>query len=66
MNKIEHMLTFKERFSPTNKNHMQLVKEFFRDGRWGQYGCPFYLEWPYGDVPYMLKTKIAEHSLNIS
>ena len=65
MNKIAQIMPIKERFSPSNKWHMKMAKEFFRDGRWGKHGCPFYLEWPYSDMPYMIKTKIAQHSLKI-
>lgn len=65
MNKLEYIMPLKEQFSPLNKNHMKLAKEFFRDYKWGQYGCPFILEWPYEDIPYMLKTKITEHILKV-
>jgi len=63
MNKLQMISEIKEVFKPSNKNHMQLVRDFFRDSKWGQYGCPFVLEWPYEDIPYMLKTKITEHYL---
>ena len=59
------MISIKEQFNPTNKNHIQIVMEFFRDSRWGPYGCPFALEWPFEDIPYMLKTKITEHFLKV-
>lgn len=63
MNKLQMISEVKEIFKPNNKNHMQLVRDFFRDSKWGQYGCPFILEWPYEDIPYMLKTKITEQYL---
>ena len=44
---------------------MAMVRDFFRDNRWGNFGCPFVLEWPYEDIPYMLKTKIVEHTLKL-
>ena len=55
----------KEQFSPLNKNHMKLVTDFLRNNKWGKYGCPFILEWPYEDIQYMLKTKITEHYLKV-
>jgi hypothetical protein len=66
MNKLQMISEVKEIFKPNNKNHMQLVRDFFRDSKWGQYGCPFILEWPYEDIPYMLKTKITEQYLKES
>jgi hypothetical protein len=65
VNKLESIAPLKEIFNPKNKNHMSLAHDFFRDFRWGQYGCPFALEWPYEDIPYMLKTKITEHHLGL-
>jgi hypothetical protein len=65
MNKLEMISPIKEQFHPLNKNHLKLAQEFFRDSRWGKYGCPFVLEWPYEDIPYMLKTKITEHFLKV-
>jgi len=63
VNKLQNITVVREIFKPSNKNHMKLVKEFFRASKWGQSGCPFVLEWPYEDVPYMLKTKITEFYL---
>lgn len=66
MNKIQHLIPLKVNFEPSNKNHMKMVKDFFRDNKWGEQGCPFYLDWPYADMPYMLKTKIADFYLRDS
>ena len=63
MNKLQNLIPLKISFDPSNKNHMKLVKEFFRENRWGEQGCPFYLDWPYIDMPYMLKDKITQHTL---
>jgi hypothetical protein len=65
MNKLEMISPIKETFNPQNKNHMALARDFFSYYRWGKYGCPFALEWPYEDIPYMLKTKITEHTLKV-
>ena len=64
-NKLQNITKLKEQFSPLNKVHMKMAAQFFRNYRWGQNGCPFQLEWPYEDIPYMLKTKITEHSLKV-
>ena len=65
MNKLENLFRVREGFNPQNKNHMSMVRDFFRDHRWGKDGCPFVLEWPFEDIPYMLKTKIVEHTLKL-
>jgi hypothetical protein len=65
VNKLQCLSTVKEQFNPKNKNHMSMVRDFFRDSKWGQYGCPFMLEWPYEDIPYKLKTKIVENTLKL-
>ena len=64
MNKIQQLLLNKKRkFKPSNKKDMEIVKEFLRTDKWGPEGCPFVLEWPYLEMPYMLKTKITEFAL---
>ena len=50
-------------FNPSNKEDLKLVRNFLNTNRWGSSGCPFYLEWPFEDIPYMLKTKITEDYL---
>jgi len=64
-NKLEHINPTKEHFSPVNKIHMKMATDFFRNYKWGKHGCPFILEWPYEDIPYMLKTKITNHVLKV-
>lgn len=63
-NKLEILNSDKRhKFNPSNKNDLKKAKEFLYSSRWGPTGCPFHLEWPYEDVPYMLKTKITEYYL---
>jgi hypothetical protein len=49
-------------FEPSNKGDMKLVKKFLQDNKW-ENNCPFYLEWPYLDIPSMLKDKITDYAL---
>ena len=49
-------------FDPSNKDDMRIVRKFLHNYKW-ENNCPFILEWPYEDVPYMLKTKITEYTL---
>lgn len=55
----------KRLFNPKNKEDIKVYKEFLVTGRWGQYGCPFILEWPYLTTPDMIKDKIIQEYLNI-
>lgn len=62
-NRIEMMNLYQRRqFDPSSKEDLKAAKKFLHNNRW-ENGCPFHLEWPYADVPYMLKTKITEHTL---
>lgn len=63
-NKIENFSTYqRHQFDASSKDDLQKAKGFLSNMRWGPDGCPFILEWPYEDIPYMLKTKITEYYL---
>ena len=63
-NRIEMMNMYqRHQFDPSNKEDLKSARKFLHDLRWGPDGCPFHLEWPYENVPYMLKTKISEYYL---
>ena len=34
-------------------------------GRWPNYVCPFFLEWPYLTIPDMVKDKFARYTLGL-
>jgi hypothetical protein len=63
MNKIVQ-LTVNNRhiFEPSNKEDMEIVKTYLHTNSWGL-KCPFILEWPYLDVPSMIKDKITRYVL---
>lgn len=62
MNRIETWNINQRRlFDPSNKDDMKLVRKFLYDMKWNN--CPFYLEWPYLDIPSMIKDKITEYTL---
>ena len=64
MNKIEQFKMYGRRtFNPSNKSDLKLVKKYLHNHSWGNDGCPFFLEWPYLDVPSMVKDKITEYTL---
>jgi hypothetical protein len=63
-NKLEAMNLYqRHQFDPSNKDDLRLARYFLFNHKWGANGCPFHLEWPYEDIPYMLKTKISEYFL---
>lgn len=64
MNIIQNWnISQRRHFVPSNKSDMKLVKTFLTKSSWGNERCPFILEWPYLDIPTMLKQKITEHTL---
>lgn len=64
MNKIENFRNYqRHQFDASNKDDLKLVRKYLHNHSWGSAGCPFYLEWPYLDVPNMIKDKITEYTL---
>jgi hypothetical protein len=63
VNKVENFKIYQRRmFEPGSKEDMQVARKFFHSNKW-QDGCPFFLEWPYLDIPSMLKDKITSYTL---
>ena len=66
-NRLEMLGIYQKRiFDPSNKEDIKIVKIFIGQHKWGEFPCPFHLEWPYADIPSMLKDKLAKHFLKIS
>jgi hypothetical protein len=64
MNRIEIWNINQRRlFEPSSKEDLKLVRKYLHDNKWGNDGCPFHLEWPYLDIPSMLKDKITKYTL---
>lgn len=63
---IEHQLltNCKTLFDPKNKSHINLLKQFMIETRWGN-PCPFILEDPYLTIPDMIKDKYVKYQLGI-
>lgn len=53
----------KHYFDPNNEADLKAFKSFYSKQKWGG-PCPFYLEWPYTDIPSMLLDKIVKHNIN--
>ena len=63
MNKIEQMNLYqRHQFDPSSNDDLKIVRKFLHDNKW-ESNCPFYLEWPYLDIPTMLKDRITKYTL---
>ena len=64
MNRLETWnLNQRHLFDPSSKEDLKKVKYFLHSLSWGDGGCSFYLEWPYLDIPSMVKDKITNYTL---
>ena len=52
----------KREFNPASATDLAEYKSFTETNNWGS-GCPFVLEWPYHDVPSMIKQRIIDRHL---
>ena len=63
MNRIETWNINQRRlFEPSSKDDLKIVRKFLDDNKW-ENNCPFHLEWPYLDIPSMVKDKIVKYTL---
>jgi hypothetical protein len=63
VNKIQQMNLYqRHQFDPSSKGDMVVARKFLLNNKW-EAGCPFYLEWPYLDIPSMIKDKITAYAL---
>ena len=49
-------------FNPASEEDLKELGFFVMNRKWKS-GCPFYLEFPYSDIPAMCMAKYTEHSL---
>jgi hypothetical protein len=64
MNKVENFKNYQRHlFDASSKDDLKLVRKYLHTLSWGNDGCPFYLEWPYLDIPSMVKDKITTYTL---
>lgn len=64
MNRLETWnLNQRHYFEPSSKDDLKMVRKYLHSLSWGDSGCPFYLEWPYLDIPSMIKDKITNYTL---
>lgn len=52
----------KHNFDPTSQEDLKIFEKFTNELAWNG-PCPFYLEWPYEEIPAMIKDKILRQHL---
>jgi hypothetical protein len=63
MNKLQQFNMYqRHQFDPSSKDDLEIVRKYLHHNKW-ENGCPFFLEWPYLDIPSMLKDKITSYTL---
>ena len=63
MNRIETWnINQRHLFDASSKDDLKMVRYFLHNNKW-ESNCPFYLEWPYLDIPTMIKDKIVKYTL---
>lgn len=62
---LESRLNKKRFFNPASNEDMLVVKKFIKIGGWGATCCPFYLEYPYKNIPDMIRDKIVYNSVGV-
>ena len=50
-------------FDPSNNAHMVDFAKFVKYNGWKN-GCSYFLEDPFTDIPTMIRSKIADHTLS--
>jgi hypothetical protein len=53
----------KQKFNPKDHFHLSEYSFFLQNKKWKN-GCSYELEWPYMDIPNMIRDKIINEHLN--
>jgi len=62
---LESRMFPKRFFDLRSEEDMKVVKHFFQKSSWGKKPCPFLLEYPYTNIPEMVKDKIVYNTFGI-
>ena len=57
---ILNIITTRVYFNPANKKHRLAFKHFLEHNKWSGL-CNFYLEYPFTDIPSMIRYKLAKY-----
>lgn len=61
--KVSRQIYNKRFFDPSSSEDLAEARDFLKHGQWTA-GCPFVVDWPYTNVPDMVKTEIVNHYLD--
>lgn len=64
MNFNKPMTNPRREFDPSNKEDQLELAYFMKNSHWRD-TCPFYLEYPYADIPTMCLVKYTKYSLEV-
>lgn len=56
----------KRKFSVESKEDLNVFSEYIKTSSWGPNGCPFTIEYPWVNVPDMIKDKLVKKHLDIN
>jgi hypothetical protein len=59
---LRSLLPERRRFDVKSTTDLKELSFFIKNHTWKN-SCPFYLEWPYTDIPTMCKSKLTEYVL---
>lgn len=52
-------------FNVNDKKDVTIFKNFLKNSKWDNHGCPFQLEEPYLSIPDMIKDKLVHSMLKV-
>lgn len=52
-------------FDPNNQEHLDYFRKFLNTGKWVN-GCYFKQEFPWNNIPDMIKDKVTRHFLGVN
>lgn len=61
--KVSRRIYNKRFFDPSKADDLEIALSYVKTGRWPGDGCPFIPDWPYTNVPDMIKTELLLHYL---
>ena len=61
--KVSRAIYNKRFFDADSLEDLRLAKEFLKTGQWPA-GCPFALDWPYTNMPDLIKTEIVKRHID--
>lgn len=65
LQRLSERTIIKRKFDPAKKRDREIAYKFFNTLTWRglteSNSCPFFCEWPYVEIPAMLKAKLVEY-----